>query len=255
MDLHKILIKSAILKLMRWIEPTCHYYLGRDNEFHPFINPLVGIRAPQPCDMDTQEIWEYGLDKIQVALTQLISREIRQWNVEGDIAEVGVFRGFNASVINYFFSDRQLYLFDTFDGLDQRDLSEDKSLGYDTTKYRRDFANTSVDLVMSKMFHKQNIIIRKGWFPKSADGLEEKIFCFVFLDANLYRPMLEGLQWFYPRLAHGGYIVADLFNWNVYPGAKKAVYDFCKEVGASYIPIPNRTGSVVIGKPLLTRSK
>lgn len=250
--MYKRLVKSAALRLMRWIEPRCPYYLSRDNEYHPFVNPLVGIRAPQPCHLDTEEVWAYGLDKIQVALTQFASQEIYQWNIEGAIAELGVFRGYNASVMNYLFPDRKLYLFDTFKGFDPRDLSEDAQLGYDITKYRRDFGSTSVDAVLSKMFYRHNVIVRKGRFPESSVGLEHERFCFVFLDANLYRPMFEGLHWFYPRLAGGGYIVADLFNWDVYPGAKKAVRDFCRDVGVSYVPIPNRTGSVVIGKPLVT---
>lgn len=255
MDIPKKLVKSVMLKLMRWIEPHCTYYLARDNKFHPFVNPIVGIRAPQPCKLDPDKVWNYGLDKVQVALTQLISNEIYQQNIEGAIAELGVWRGYNASVMNHFFPDRKLYLFDTFEGLDLRDLKEDEQLGYDTSKYRSDFGNTNIEVVMSKMFHKENVIVRKGWFPGSAVGLEQEKFCFVFLDANLYRPMYEGLHWFYPRLANGGYVVVDLFNWDIYPGAKKAVYDFSREVGISYIPIPNRTGSVVIGKPLGARRK
>ena len=254
MDLSKKLVKSVMLKLMRWIEPHCDYYLARDNKYHPFINPIVGIRAPQPCELDPEEVWNTGLDKIQVALTQLISREVYQQNIQGAIAELGVFRGFNASVMNYFFPDRKLYLFDTFEGPDPRDLREEEQLGYDTSSYRRDWGNTNIDVVMSKMPHKENIILKKGWFPASALSLEHETFCYVFLDVVFYRPMYEGLHWFYPRLADGGYIVVDTFNWDNYPGSKKAVYDFAREVGISYIPIPNWTGSVVIGKPLVVRS-
>jgi O-methyltransferase len=244
-----------MLKLMRWIETHSYYYLGRDNECYPFINPIVGIRAPNARILDSNEVWIYGLDKIQVAMTQFMSREVYRQNIEGAVAELGVWRGYNASVMNYFFPDRKLYLFDTFEGFDARDMKEDEQLGYDTNNYRRDFGNTNIELVMSKMAHKENVIVRKGWFPESAIGLEHETFCYVFLDANLYRPMYEGLHWFYPRLANGGYIVVDLFNWDVYPGAKKAVCEFSREVGVSYIPIPNRTGSVVIGKPLLARSR
>jgi len=241
---------SALLKLMRLFEPHCHYYLARSNKFYPFVNPIVGIRASQPCELDPKEVWAFGLDKIQIGMTQLMSREVYQQNIEGAIAELGVFRGFNASVMNHFFPDRKFYLFDTFEGWDPRDLEADEQLGYTTSHYLP-FTDTNIELVMSKMFHKENIIVRKGWFPDSAVGLEDETFCFVFLDANLYQPTYEGLHWFYPRLANGGYIVVDLFNWLDYPGAKKAVHDFSREVGISIIPIPNTTGSVVIGKPLI----
>jgi O-methyltransferase len=74
---------------------------------------------------------------------------------------------------------------------------------------------------------------------------------FVFIDTDLYQPIYEGLYWFYPRLSHGGFIVVDDYNWNDYPGARKAVGDFSKEAGICFIPIPNTTGSVVFGKPCI----
>jgi O-methyltransferase len=248
-DLHKTLAKSALLKAMRLFEAHTNYYLARNNQFHPFINPIVGIRTSQPCKLDTAEAWAYGLDKVQHGMTQLMSREVYQQNIEGAIAELGVFRGYNASVMNHFFPDRTFYLFDTFEGFDRRDLKVEERLGYDTNNYD-DFSDTNTELILSKLSHKEHIRVRKGWFPDSAVGLEDETFCFVSIDADLYQPIYEGLHWFYPRLANGGYIIVDDFNWSDYPGAKKAVYDFSREVGISYIPIPNTTGSVVIGKPL-----
>lgn len=248
MDLHKRLIKSALLKLMRLIEAHSDYYLARSNKFHPFVNPIVGIRTSQALEAGQKELWAYGLDKVQHGMTQLMSHEVYRQNIEGAIAELGVFQGFNASVMNYFFPDRKLYLFDTFEGFDPRDLEADEQLGYNTSSYH-DFSNTNIDLVMSRMLHKENVIVRKGWFPDSAVGLEEETFCFVIIDADLYQPIYEGLHWFYPRLVKGGCIIVDDFNWDDYPGAKKAVHDFSREFDISYIPIPNATGSVVIGKP------
>ncbi|MBN2846534.1 MAG: class I SAM-dependent methyltransferase [Deltaproteobacteria bacterium] len=251
MDLHKTLVKSALLKLMRLIEAHSNYYLARNNQFYPFVNPIVGIRNSPSCAIGPKEAWAYGLDKVQHGMTQLMSHEVYQQNIEGAIAELGVFRGFNASVMNHFFPDRKLYLFDTFEGFDPRDLKAEEQLGYNTNNYD-DFSDTNIALVMSKMSHKENIIIRKGWFPDSAVGLEDETFCFVSLDPDLYQPIYMGLHWFYPRLAKGGYIIVDDYNWNDYPGAKKAVRDFSREVGISYIPIPNTTGSIVIGKPLIS---
>lgn len=245
----KNLTKSAILKIMRLIEGHCNYYLSRNNPFYPLVNPIVGIRASRPRGLHPKEVWAYGMDKVQHGMTQLMSHEVHEHHIEGAVAELGAFRGFNASVLNHFFPDRKLYLFDTFEGFDPRDLEAEKRLGYNTNNYD-DFSDSSIELVMSKMTHKENIVVRKGWFPDSAVGLENETFCFVSIDADLYQPIYLGLRWFYPRLAKGGYIIVDDFNWSDYPGAKKAVHDFSREAGVSYIPIPNTTGSVVIGKPL-----
>jgi hypothetical protein len=48
-------------------------------------------------------------------------------NAEGCVAEVGVFRGDFAAVINQCFSNDPLYLFDTFEGLPQVDVDKESA--------------------------------------------------------------------------------------------------------------------------------
>ena len=57
------------------------------------------------------------------------------------------------------------------------------------------FGNTSIDLVMKKMVHPKNVEIHKGFFPETTGGVLDK-FCFVNLDFDLYKPILEGLRFF-----------------------------------------------------------
>lgn len=254
MALLKNLAKSGILRLMKLIETHSDYYVARNNKYRPFVNPIIGIRASQPCEIDPKEVWVHGLNKIHFGTTQLLSRQIHEGNIDGAAAELGVFRGFHTSVIDYFFPDRKLYLFDTFEGFDQRDLKADEELGYDITRYP-DFSDTDIERALAMTSHKGNVVIRKGWFPESAVGLEAERFCFVSLDADLYRPIYSALHWFYPRLVNGGYIMVDDFNWDVYLGVRKAVQDFSREVAVSCVPIPSSTGGVVIGKPLISEPR
>jgi hypothetical protein len=51
-----------------------------------------------------------------------------------------------------------------------------------------------------------NAIILKGYFPETARGLENERFAFVMLDVDNYEASLAGLEFFYPRLNHGGYM-------------------------------------------------
>ena len=45
---------------------------------------------------------------------------------KGECAEAGVFEGDFAKWINQYFPDRKLYLFDTFEGFDMRDIEKEK---------------------------------------------------------------------------------------------------------------------------------
>ncbi|WP_394986379.1 TylF/MycF/NovP-related O-methyltransferase, partial [uncultured Helicobacter sp.] len=164
------------------------------------------------------------------------ARECKDKGIEGDVAEVGVFQGDFAKHMNALFADKTLYLFDTFEGFDKRDLDSESR---DVTEYFSEghLGDTSIELVMSKMPNPSKVIIKKGYFPETAAGLENERFCFVNLDPDLYEPILAGLEFFYPRLSRGGVIlIHDYFN-SAYPGSKRAVDEFCTKHNIFAIPI------------------
>ena len=179
----------------------------------------------------------------RLATLELSSREIYSRNIPGATAELGVYQGGFAERINHFFTDRKLYLFDTFEGFDSRDAEIDRSKNYSTGD--QDWTKTSVELVLSKMEHRENCIVKKGWFPETAKDVDEK-FCFVSIDTDLYKPILEGLKFFYPRLNHGGVIMVHDFNNCEYTGVRDAVKEFCDENNTGYVCLSDGCGSAVI---------
>lgn len=181
----------------------------------------------------------------RTATLELMSREINRHHVKGSTAELGVFRGDFARLINHYFPDKKLYLFDTFEGFDARDANADRKAKY--SQGTQDFTQTSVELVLEKMKHPKNCIIRKVWFPETAEGVDDE-FCFVSIDADLYQPILAGLEFFYPRLVHGGAIMVHDFNNLDYLGANQAVCDFCEKNNIGYVCISDLCGSAVIVK-------
>lgn len=78
------------------------------------------------------------------------------------------------------------------------------------------------------MQHPEQCIIRKGYFPESAINTDDN-FVLVSLDTDLFAPIYEGLNFFYPRLVKGGCIFIHDFNNDSYKGARKAVELFCKK--------------------------
>lgn len=169
--------------------------------------------------------------------------EINRRQVRGNLAEVGVYQGNFASYLNRMLPDRKLYLFDTFEGFDVRDEHKNDRFGINTSA----FSDTSVEVVLEKMKTPENVIVKKGYFPDTAAGLEDT-FCFVSLDADLYKPILDGLEYFYPRLEHGGYIFIHDYDKPNWPGVTVAVREYCVKHKISYVPILDRGSSVVITK-------
>lgn len=155
--------------------------------------------------------------------------------MEGSVAEAGVFQGEFASIINESFPDRELYLFDTFEGFDKRDVEyEEKNKFSDAIQGHLNL--TSERLVLEKMSYPDRCIIKKGYFPESAKGVKAK-FCFVNLDMDLYKPTLEGLRFFYPLMVQGGIIIVHDFFSQGYEGVNAAFEEFLKE-NPLIVPFP-----------------
>jgi O-methyltransferase len=182
---------------------------------------------------------------IRISTLDLVAEEIYANSVKGNVAEVGVYKGQFAKYLNRVFPDRKLYLFDTFTGFDEKDVSVEVNNEYSSGK--QDFSDTSVEAVLGKMDNRENCIIKKGWFPESLGGLEDN-FCFVSLDADLYKPIYDGLVYFYPRLSKGGYIFIHDYNNKNYEGSKQAVRQYCRENNIGYVPMSDTWGSAIIVK-------
>lgn len=181
----------------------------------------------------------------RIASLELASREIYDRNIPGAVAEAGVYQGYFAAFINRFFKDRKLYLFDTFEGFDAQDVNRDKANGYtyaDASRYR----GTSVDLVLGRMPFAENVVIKKGYFPDTTEGICEQ-FCFVSLDMDLYQPIKAGLEYFYPRLAGGGYIFVHDCNIGdvIYRGPRTALLEFAEREKTGYVMLPDNATAVI----------
>lgn len=174
-------------------------------------------------------------------IAQLFERK----TIPGAVAELGVYRGDFARVINEIFPDRKLYLFDTFEGFPEEDMQYEIENNLLKTEVGK-LSNTSVDFVLGRMPHPEQCVIKQGYFPDTAVGLEEK-FAFVNIDVDLYKPILAGLEYFWPRMADGGYIlVHDYFSYS-YDGTKKAIEEFAEKYNIGFAPIGD-TLSVIFTK-------
>ena len=228
-----------ILQLMKIIK--AFYFLGGTflNRGHFYLNySLNYLHRKRSIDRNY-------LDYIRLSTLELVAEEINGKKLPGSVAELGVYKGKFARYINQYFPDRKLYLFDTFKGFSEKDVQLEVQQNYSTG--RQDFSNTSVQQVLSIMPFPKQCIIREGFFPETTTGVEDQ-FVFVSLDADLFEPIYNGLQFFYPRLQKGGYIFVHDYNNDEYKGAKQAVKQYCNENNLPYMPLPDSGGSVVIMK-------
>jgi O-methyltransferase len=138
-----------------------------------------------------------------LALALAIQR-LKKEGIEGSVAEFGVYLGHTSKFLHELAPERRLYLFDTFAGFPEQDLQ--------ATNDDR-FQDTSQESVARYIGDLQNVIFRVGFFPDTAEGLQDERFSLVMLDCDLYQSAVAGLRFFYPRLVPGGYLFLHDYNF------------------------------------------
>lgn len=146
---------------------------------------------------------------------------LRTQKLPGELAELGVYRGGSAKLLSLLKGDKELHLFDTFEGMPAVRPSVDLHRA-------GDFADTSLEGVQRYLSGFSRLVFYKGIFPESAKPLAAKPtqFSFVHLDADIYEPTKAGLQFFYPRMVQGGVIISHDYRNLRCPGVKKAFDEF-----------------------------
>lgn len=178
---------------------------------------------------------------------ELVTQLRSVFDLDGDIAECGCFRGLSSWMICETLNEEAggfdgtgFHIFDSFAGLseplpedlvtaetgDSERLAEMMSKGrfaYPEEKVRRNLAAFP------------GIAYHAGWLPQSLEGQPERRYRFIHLDVDLYDPTLGALDYFYPRLVKGGAILSDDYGW---PGARLAFDQFCQKNGVAVTVLP-----------------
>jgi hypothetical protein len=208
---------------------------GRINHINDIIRQLLDLGV----EYDAIQLQGIFVDKARTAFVNDLATVLREARVGGNVAECGVFRGIFAARINEAFHDRKLYLFDTFEGFDRRDISEERD--EKSRQWLRAngeyYSGASEEITLLRCPNRDMIEVRRGYVPDTFAGLEDERFCFVNLDMDLYMPQLAALRFFAPRMVNGGVILLHDYFYLPLPGVKQAVDAFAKECEFFRLPI------------------
>jgi hypothetical protein len=179
-------------------------------------------------------------------LAQNAQRVIME-GIPGHFAELGVHKGHSArllaDVLRERDDQRRLYLFDTFDGFDERDLE-----GVDA-RVAPIYSDTSLAAVKELVGNIEICDYRPGYFPDSATGIAaDARFAFVHLDCDLYEPTRAALSFFYERLSSGGFIVVHDYSSGHWPGVPQAVEEFLADKPEHLVLMPDKSGTAIFRK-------
>ena len=154
--------------------------------------------------------------------------QVLVFSVPGAVVELGCNEGktsvFFQMIIDHYAPDRELHVYDSFEGLPQKS-------SFDTFSDAGECKATVEQLEHNfKKWGLRLPCVHKGWFNEILPhSIPEKI-AFAYLDGDYYNSILESLEYTYPHLSKNAVVVIDDYcdpdrnprAWQGLPGVKKA---------------------------------
>jgi hypothetical protein len=165
--------------------------------------------------------------------------------LEDRVAECGCFRGLSSFLLcsrlrqhDARFDGFGYEIYDSFCGLSDPQPEDAVTPQSDGIAVRnlvaRNFAFPLQD-VQRALARFPGISYGAGWIPHAFPS-DERRYRFVHVDVDLYHPTKASLEYFWPRLARGGVMVCDDYNWD---GARRAVEEFSAANSARFSVTPH----------------
>ena len=175
----------------------------------------------------------------------LVFDQLAKERVEGDLVELGAYKGHTATLLAGMARKlgRTAYVMDTFEGFHTGDLN-----GIDAAASSQAFSDTSLEAVRAAV-GEDNVRYIKGYFPGTARELpDDGRYCLVHIDCDLYAPIKSALEYFYPRMVPGGFLIIHDYSSLYWSGAEKAIDEFFADKPEAVLPLPDSAGSVAVRK-------
>jgi O-methyltransferase len=133
---------------------------------------------------------------------------------EGDLAEIGVYRGSSSLLMRLMYPDRILRCYDTYCGI----LGAKDNIDF----HQNGEFNCSLEEVQRVVGVNDKTFYHVGMFPNSFNEYDRK-FAFVHCDTDTYMGTKSSLKVMIPLLEPGGVMIIDDYLWLDCPGVMRAI--------------------------------
>ena len=170
--------------------------------------------------------------------------------LSGAFVECGVWKGFLSSAIMDYLDwnsvGKPFYLFDTFDGIDETQVTDEEKGRLHLEHYRKYYLPNWEEAKRNFAEYK-NVVLVKGSVPNSLGAVAIGRIAFLSIDMNNVTPELACANHFWDRIVAGGVILLDDYGFVSYEEQKKGFDRFAASKGVQVLALP--TGQGLIVKP------
>jgi O-methyltransferase len=153
-----------------------------------------------------------------------LARQVK--TIEGDILEVGVWRGGTGAIIATALANTQklIYLADTFTGVVKAGENDPRYKGGEHS----DTSLQTVESLLLELGLSAQTRLLQGIFPEDTSGSIPGKLAMVHCDVDVYESCKDVTEWCLPRLSVGGVLVFDDYGFSGCEG----VTEYCNELRA-----------------------
>lgn len=166
--------------------------------------------------------------------------------LEGDFVECGVNTGAYARAVieyvNFQELSKRFYLFDTFSGLDERQISATEAEA-GIVEYLGNYKDVYEQV--KETFAPFKVSIIKGRVPDTLDQCKAEKICYLSIDMNVTEPEIAAANYFWDKIVKGGVIMLDDYGFPQHINQKIAFDAFAKEKGVSILCLPTGQGVII----------
>jgi O-methyltransferase len=165
------------------------------------------------------------------------ARQVERSGVPGAIVDCGVWNGGSSVLLSRGAPSRQVWAFDSFEGLPRPTLWD----GSDSAGWEGAYRGSEQTVAegFRRYGHPERLRIVKGWFEDTFPGVVDEVgpIALLHVDADWYESVKLALNTFYPSLCPGGFVLID--DYTSWAGAKRAT-DEIRDVFAVTAPLVDR---------------
>jgi hypothetical protein len=166
----------------------------------------------------------------------------------GDFVECGVNTGVLSLAICEYVDfnslQKSFYLFDTYAGIPESQMSGTERPGrlLSNTKYPDCYEQT---LANFGPFPRAKLV--RGLVPDTLATAPIDRVAYLSIDMNIAYPERKAIEYFWPKLSPGAFVVLDDYGWQDYEEQRRSMDDFARGAGVQVLALP--TGQGLLIKP------
>jgi O-methyltransferase len=208
---------------------------------HKLLNRL-GYDISSRIDESVGKYWS-GFPSNEIRLLFHYEMFMKTISLSGHIVECGVANGktlgFFRNLQKEYNCSRKVWGFDSFEGFSPAVDEDGSRFANSQDTYNLSYQNYTIEYVRQNLVNlgaqnpgNTDISLIKGWIPQSFEFYDGSPVSLLNVDVDIYEPTKATLEFFWPLLQENGIILLDEYDFDrdaiKWPGAKKAVDEFCK---------------------------